>query len=150
MFIICANTIEEAERDLLAMKQAVRSGRPIGCGGDTVADVEQAMKCLRNALSASGEVCHLECNCENGWREVERKDGWRTIDCGGERLKLPCDEEEDDYCDGCCEDCDYADECDTPEEEEEECCDCKYTIPDDVDVNNILSLLEKIINHLNS
>lgn len=140
MFVICANTIEEAERDLRAMKQAVATGKPIGCGGDTVEEVEQAMKCLREAISAHGECCHLDC------------------DCGC------CPGAEDCYDDGCCEDCDYTEECEDcalPAEDEEDFCGCcencdsecvnrNYTLPDNVSVDDILNLLEKIVNHLNS
>lgn len=159
MFVICANTIEEAERDLQAMKQAVATGKPIGCGGDTVEDVEQAMECLRNALSAQGECCHYGC---------KTKDGWIYTECDGMRLKLPCDKEDDygccpeaddcydedePYCDGCCCNCDYAGECEDYGDENERCEDCNncehHCEAYDREAS-IRGLLEKIVNHLNS
>lgn len=50
MYVICAETIQEAERDLEAMKSAVRSGVPCGAGGDTMCKAYQAMEMMEEIL----------------------------------------------------------------------------------------------------
>lgn len=101
MFVICANTVEEAERDLEAMKLAYESGKPIGCDGDTITDVEQAMGCLRNTLSADGTYPRCYDDKDDLWKDEEET-----------RLR---DYEEEDFC-GCCTHCD--EECVNRQEEE--------------------------------
>ena len=53
MIIICGKTIEEVERDLEMAKAAIATGAPIGVGGATIEDVEQALCGLRSAVGES-------------------------------------------------------------------------------------------------
>lgn len=47
MIIICGQTIAEVERDLEMAKLAVASGMPMGIGGATVEDAEQALAMMK-------------------------------------------------------------------------------------------------------
>jgi hypothetical protein len=50
MIIICGRTIAEVEHDLEMAKAAIATGAPMGIGGATMADVEQALRGLRQAV----------------------------------------------------------------------------------------------------
>ena len=47
MIIICGKTVAEVERDLEMAKLAIASGAPMGIGGATVEDVEQALAMMK-------------------------------------------------------------------------------------------------------
>lgn len=117
MIIICGRTIAEVEHDLEMAKAAIATGAPIGVGGATMADVEQAMRGLRSAMGEHSPTEH-KCACEH-------------TDCacaGGICYGCGCaDEEEVEYCpvcdceldeDGICDNCGYP--CEEEEEEEDE------------------------------
>ena len=75
MIIICGRTIAEVERDLEMAKAAIATGAPMGIGGATMADVEQALHGLRvavgednapidnpNYTAPCGCCCDCDCN----------------------------------------------------------------------------------------
>ena len=75
MIIICGKTIEEVERDLEMAKAAIATGAPMGIGGATMADVEQALHGLREAVGADNAPidnpnytapcgCCCDCDCD--------------------------------------------------------------------------------------
>ena len=96
MIIICGKTIEEVERDLEMAKVAIATGAPMGVGGATIEDVEQALHGLRSALGKSnspisnpnytapcGRCCDCDCDpayddecedCEYDYAEDEEED----------------------------------------------------------------------------
>ena len=51
MFVICGNSIEELENDLMGMKMALGTGARMACGGSSVADVETALKTMKGAVA---------------------------------------------------------------------------------------------------
>ena len=113
MIIICGRTIAEVEHDLEMAKAAIATGAPIGVGGATLADVEQAMRGLHTAMGEHSPTEH-KCACEH-------------TDCacgGGICYGCGCAEEEEvEICPVC--DCEldedgYCDNCGYPDEEEEE------------------------------
>lgn len=93
MIIICGKTIAEVERDLEMAKAAIATGAPMGVGGATLADVEQAMCGLRSAMGKNispisnpnytapcGRCCDCDCDpmyddecedCEYGYEDEE-------------------------------------------------------------------------------
>lgn len=111
MIIICGRTIAEVEHDLEMAKAAIATGAPIGVGGATLADVEQAMRGLRSAMGEHSPTEHkCDCACAGG----------TCYGCGC------ADEEEVEYCpicgceldeDGICDNCGYP--CEEEEEDEE-------------------------------
>lgn len=118
MIIICGKTIAEVERDLEMAKAAIATGAPIGVGGATMADVEQAMRGLHTAMGEYSPTEH-KCDCEH-----------TGCACGG-GVCFGCgctDEEEVEYCpvcdceldeDGCCDNCGYPDETEGEDDEDE-------------------------------
>lgn len=106
MIIICGNSITEVERDLEMAKIAMASGKPIGIGGATPADVEQALDTLKQYMGGTTATpCGGSCGCP----------------CNG------CMTDEEDICPECgehldalgfCENCGYF--CEEEEIEEEE------------------------------
>ena len=108
MIIICGRTIAEVEHDLEMAKAAIATGAPIGVGGATLADVEQAMRGLYTAMGEHSPTEH-KCDCVCG--------GGICYGCG-------CAEEEEvEICPVC--DCEldedgYCDNCGYPDEEEDE------------------------------
>lgn len=94
MIIICGNSIAEVERDLEAAKAALATGAPMAIGGATMADVEQALLGLRNAVGITNPnydiepwddedeccgcdcdcCCGCSCECEDEEDEVEEED----------------------------------------------------------------------------
>lgn len=50
MIIICGRTIEECENDLAMAKQAMATGMPMGFGGATLEDAEQAFAALKRTI----------------------------------------------------------------------------------------------------
>ena len=113
MIIICGRTIAEVEHDLEMAKAAIATGAPIGVGGATLADVEQAMRGLHTAMGEHSPTEH-KCDCACG--------GGICYGCG-------CAEEEEvEYCpvcdceldeDGYCDNSGYPDEEEDEEEDEE-------------------------------
>lgn len=120
MIIICGKTIAEVERDLEMAKIAIASGAPMGIGGATIDDAEQAMEMLRNMMGGKvapisnpnyigvppieeedEEICP---NCGEWW------DGYYCPNCGydPDNEDEGCDCDECDCCCGChsndCED----------------------------------------------
>jgi hypothetical protein len=104
MIIICGKTIAEVERDLEMAKRAIATGAPMGIGGATIADVEQAMRGLRSAMGESnppidnpnytapcGRCC--DCDCDPAY-----DDECEDCECGC------AEDEEDDPCEDECED----------------------------------------------
>lgn len=121
MIIICGKTIAEVERDLEMAKAAIATGAPIGVGGATIEDVEQAMAGLHTALGEHNApidnpncTSPCGCNCENGCScyEEEEEDEDVCPECGATHEEGWCG----DYCWGCC----YDPEDDEEEEEDEE------------------------------
>ena len=116
MIIICGKTIAEVERDLEMAKAAIATGAPIGVGGATMADVEQAMRGLRSvvgedntAIDNPNYTSPCGCNCGCGCSCYEEDEDEDTCpECGGRMV------------DGYCEDCDFPGEYEEEEEEEEE------------------------------
>ena len=113
MIIICGRTIAEVEHDLEMAKAAIATGAPIGVGGATLADVEQAMRGLYTAMGEHSPTEH-KCACEH-------------TDCacgGGVCYGCGCAEEEEvEICPVC--DCEldedgYCDKCGYPNETEDE------------------------------
>jgi hypothetical protein len=94
MIIICGKTIAEVERDLEMAKRAIATGAPMGIGGATIADVEQAMRGLLSAVGESNPpISNPNYTAPCG----------RCCDCD-------CDPAYDDEC----EDCGYGCEDDEP------------------------------------
>ena len=101
MIIICGRTIAEVERDLEMAKAAIATGAPIGVGGATMADVEQAMRGLHTAMGDTERKCaceHTNCACAGG----------TCFGCGcadEEEVEIcpvcDCELDEDGYCDNC-------------------------------------------------
>lgn len=56
MYVLCGNDIEDLEQGLIAMRQAVAAGAPMGVGGSTMEEVEQGMECLRNLIPKEEEI----------------------------------------------------------------------------------------------
>lgn len=113
MIIICGKTIEEVERDLEMAKAAIATGAPIGVGGATMADVEQAMRGLHEAVGANNApidnpnyISPCGCSCY----EEEDEDEDVCPECGATY--------DDGWCGDHCEDCGY--NCDEEEEEDED------------------------------
>lgn len=108
MIIICGRTIAEVERDLEMAKAAIATGAPIGVGGATMADVEQAMRGLHTALGEHNAPIsnpnYDPCNGCPHWKP--------NNEC---EVGYDCEDEEEDTCpecggymvDGCCEDCGF-------------------------------------------
>lgn len=113
MIIICGRTVAEVEHDLEMAKAAIATGAPIGVGGATLADVEQAMRGLHTAMGEHSPT-ERKCACEH-----------TGCACGG-GICYGCgcaEEEEVETCPVC--DCEldedgYCDNCGYPDEEEEE------------------------------
>ena len=101
MIIICGKTIAEVERDLEMAKAAIATGAPMGVGGATIEDVEQALHGLRSAM---GESISPISNPNYDPR-------WSCPECGAE---YPV------YDGECCEDCGYGYEDEEEEDEEED------------------------------
>ena len=96
MIIICGKTIAEVERDLEMAKAAIATGAPMGVGGATIEDVEQALHGLRSAMGESnppisnpnyiapcGRCCDCDCDpayddecedCNCGYEDEEEED----------------------------------------------------------------------------
>lgn len=118
MIIICGRTVAEVEHDLEMAKAAIATGAPIGVGGATLADVEQAMRGLHTAMgehSPTERKCaceHTDCACGGGicygcgCAEEEEVETCPVCDC---------ELDEDGYCDNC----GYPDEEEEEEEDEE-------------------------------
>lgn len=53
MLVICGNSIQELEADLMAMKAALDTGKRMACGGSTPDKVEQALAALKTAIAES-------------------------------------------------------------------------------------------------
>ena len=66
MYVICANSIEEAERDLEMMKLAASLGQPLGGGGMTLDKAETAIEALAAVvgLPLEEDDCCDCCGCE--------------------------------------------------------------------------------------
>ena len=110
MIIICGNSIAEVERDLEAAKAALATGAPMAVGGATMADVEQALLGLRNAVGITNPNYDPCYGCSNWMPNGE---------C---RVAYDCDEDEDECC-GCdcdCECCGCGCQCEDEEDEVEE------------------------------
>lgn len=103
MIIICGKTIAEVERDLEMAKMAIASGAPMGIGGATIGDAEQAMEMLRNMMG--GEVASIT---------------------NPNYIGVPPIEDEEIYCPNCDEpyDGEYCENCGYDPDNEDECCDC--------------------------
>jgi hypothetical protein len=103
MIIICGRTIAEVEHDLEMAKAAIATGAPIGVGGATLADVEQAMRGLYTAMgehSPTEHKCaceHTDCACGGGI--------CYGCGCAEEEVEIcpvcDCELDEDGYCDNC-------------------------------------------------
>ena len=106
MIIICGKTIAEVERDLEMAKRAIATGAPMGIGGATIADVEQAMRGLRSAMGESNPPidnpnytapCGLmscdHCNSDNCPYDDEDEVEYCPV--------CDCELDEDGYCDNC-------------------------------------------------
>ena len=100
MYVICANSIEEAERDLEMMKLAASLGQPLGSGGMTLDKAETALNSLREALGYKAEkkrktTSHCECDdpycgCHYN-RKEEYKDEESECEEEGDELSDLCD-----------------------------------------------------------
>lgn len=113
MIIICGKTIEEVERDLEMAKAAIATGAPIGVGGATMADVEQAMRGLREAVGANNAPIdnpNYTSPCGCSCYEEEDEDEDVCPECGATY--------DDGWCGDYCEDCGYNFEDEDAEEEE--------------------------------
>ena len=53
MFVICGNSIQELESDLMAIKAALTTGKKMACGGSTPDKVEQALAAIKTAFAES-------------------------------------------------------------------------------------------------
>lgn len=77
MYVICANSIEEAERDLEMMKLAASLGQPLGGGGMTLDKAETAIRALAAVVGLSLEEdeddCCECCGCEDCTCEDEEE-----------------------------------------------------------------------------
>lgn len=89
MIIICGRTIAEVERDLEMAKAAIATGAPMGIGGATMADVEQALRGLRSAVG-----CEISNPNYVGVPPIEDEEIETCPVCDGEL-------DEDGYCDNC-------------------------------------------------
>ena len=101
MIIICGRTIAEVERDLEMAKAAIATGAPMGIGGATMADVEQALRGLRQAVGDTERKCaceHTDCVCAGG-------SCWGCGCADEEEIETcpvcDCELDEDGYCDNC-------------------------------------------------
>ena len=105
MIIICGATIAEVERDLEMAKLAVASGMPMGIGGATVEDAEQALAMMKQmGLPIPATISNPNYTAPDPIEEEE--------DC------CPlCDATYPEWDGECCEVCDYGYE---GEEEENE------------------------------
>lgn len=110
MIIICGKTIAEVERDLEMAKQAIASGMPYGVGGETLADMAQAMRGLKQMVG--GAVAPITNPNYVAPAEVEDEDEIYCPYCGepydGEYCENCGYDPNEDYEDDCkdCEDCD--------------------------------------------
>lgn len=89
MIIICGRTIAEVERDLEMAKAAIATGAPMGIGGATMADVEQALRGLRQAVG-----CEISNPNYVGVPPIEDEEIETCPVCD-------CELDEDGYCDNC-------------------------------------------------
>lgn len=119
MIIICGRTIAEVERDLEMAKAAIATGAPIGVGGATMADVEQAMRGLYTAMGEHNAPINNPnydpCNGCPHWKP--------NNEC---EVGYDCEDEEEDTCPECgatydegwngetCDLCEYGCEDDEP------------------------------------
>lgn len=102
MIIICGKTIAEVERDLEMAKQAIASGMPYGIGGETIADVEQAMDMLSAITDNSTPTHSCGCSCDCNVCDGCEDDDGICYGCGVcEDEDEPCED-----CEGECESCD--------------------------------------------
>ena len=94
MIIICGNSIAEVERDLEAAKAALTTGAPMAIGGATMADVEQALLGLRNAVGITNPNYDIE-----PWCEDEDEDECCGCDCDCEccGCGCSCEDEDEEY-----------------------------------------------------
>lgn len=104
MIIICGRTIAEVERDLEMAKAAIATGAPMGIGGATMADVEQALRGLRQAVG-----CEISNPNYVGVPPIEDEEIETCPVCD-------CELDEDGYCDNC----GYPDEEEDEDEDEDE------------------------------
>ena len=88
MIIICGKTIAEVERDLEMAKVAIATGAPMGVGGATIEDVEQALRGLKSAMGESNPPIS----------NPNYDPRWSCPECGAE---YPA------YDGECCDDCGY-------------------------------------------
>ena len=118
MIIICGRTIAEVEHDLEMAKAAIATGSPIGVGGATMADVEQALRGLHTAMGESNPPIsnpnYDPCNDCPHWKP--------NNEC---EVGYECDEEIEDRCPICDAtypdwDGEYCEHCGYEEEEDEE------------------------------
>ena len=101
MIIICGKTIAEVERDLEMAKAAIATGAPMGVGGTTIEDVEQALRGLRSALGENNPPIS----------NPNYDPRWSCPECGAE---YPV------YDGECCDDCGYGYEDEEEDSDEED------------------------------
>lgn len=119
MIIICGKTIAEVERDLELAKMAIASGAPMGIGGATIGDAEQAMEMLRNMMG--GKVAPITNPNYIGVPPIEEEDEEICPNCGEwwDGYYCPNCGYDPDNEDECCDECDCCCGCHCEDEEEE-------------------------------
>lgn len=73
MMVIMGNSMEELEQALAMAKMGMQMGATVGCGGSSIAEVEQAMASLRNmGLPCGAGGCpHCPCEDENEYDPID-------------------------------------------------------------------------------
>ena len=65
MMVIMGNSMEELEQALAMAKMGMQMGATVGCGGSSIAEVEQVMANLRNMGLPCGAGGCPHCSCED-------------------------------------------------------------------------------------
>lgn len=97
MFVICGNSVQELEADLMAMKAALNTGKRMACGGSTPDKVEQALAAIKTAFAESqpSALAQSMINAIKASYE-KQKDGFACDNCCGRSCHDDLDYEEEE------------------------------------------------------
>ena len=86
MMVIMGSSMEELEQALAMAKMGMQMGATVGCGGSSIAEVEQAMANLRNmGLPCGAGGCpHCICEDEDEYDPIDNAVGMLTAYRDGE------------------------------------------------------------------